>query len=155
IALQAGAIGLLCAALWAPTAHAYPMYDDRSPEHRGCVQCHDGFKGGNGLLHFQHNRTVLGIKSCNACHPDGGGSTPVLTYSSGPGGGSGCAGCHGQDYGETSPNSGLMKATAYGLRQFHVNKAATTDDPIVQAKLSSCGTSGCHRPGNLGHSNPF
>ena len=141
VALQAGAMALLYAALWAPTAHAYPMYDDGAG--RGCVQCHSGFQGGNGALHFQH-RTQLGITTCNLCHPASGGSTPVRTYWSGPGGGFGCAGCHGQDYGETSPNSGQPKATAYGLRQFHVNQGVTT-----------CGTSGCHKPGAQGHSNPF
>src|SRR5262245_43003053 len=142
IALPAGAIALLCAALWAPTAHAYPMYDDGAG--RGCVQCHNGFKGGNGPLHFQH-RTQLGIEDrCNLCHPDGGGTTPVRTYWSGPGGGFGCAGCHGQDYGETSPNSGEPKATAYGLRLFHVNQGIT-----------SCGSSGCHKPGALGHPDPL
>src|SRR4029450_8225065 len=141
IALQAGAIALLYAALSAPTAQAYPMYDDGAG--RGWVRGHSGFQGGNGPLHFQH-RTQLGVTTCNLCHPAEGGSTPVRTYWSGPGGGFGCAGCHGQDYGETSPNSGLMKATAYGLRQFHVNQGIT-----------SCGTSGCHKPGALGHPNPF
>jgi hypothetical protein len=127
-------------ALWAPNAHAYPKYDDGSGI--GCVQCHNGFQGGNGTLHFQH-RTQLG-DDCNLCHPSGGGSGPVLTYSSGSGGGLGCAGCHGQDYGETSPISGQAKATAYGLRQFHVNQG-----------IATCGTSGCHQPGTLGHSDPF
>src|SRR5262245_37440771 len=142
IALQAGAMRLLCAALWAPGAHAYPMYDDGAG--RGCVRCHDGFKGGNGPLHFQH-RTQLGVTTCNLYHPDGGGSTPVRTYWSGPGGGFGCAGCHGQDYGETSPNSGQPKATAYGLRQLHVTQGVTT-----------CGVAGgCHVPGSNGHPNPF
>ena len=84
------------------------------------------------------------MTTCNLCHPSGGGSTPVLTYWSGPGGGFGCAGCHGQNYGETSPNSGQPKATAYGLRQFHVNQGVT-----------ACGTPGCHQPGALGAPNPF
>ena len=137
----AGAAALLCVMLWAPNAHAYQSYDNGSGS--GCVSCHNGFKGGNGPLHFQH-RTRLGVTTCNLCHPNDGGSTPVLTYWSGPGGGLGCAGCHGQDYGETSPNSGQPKATAYGLRQFHVNQGVT-----------SCGTSGCHKPGTLGHPDPF
>jgi hypothetical protein len=142
IALQAGcAVALFCVTLWAPNAYAYPMYDDGSGN--GCVQCHNQFKGGNGVLHLQH-RTLFGITSCNLCHPSGGGSTPVLTYWSGTGGGFGCAGCHGQDYGETSPNSGQPKATAYGLRQVHVNLGFT-----------SCGTTSCHQPGNLGFPNPF
>ena len=132
---------LLCIALWAANAHAYPYYDDGAG--KGCVQCHNGFQGGNGPLHYQH-RTQLGVTTCNLCHPDGGGSTPVRTYTSGPGGGFGCVGCHGQDYGETSPNSGEPKATGYGLRRVHVNNGVT-----------SCGTSGCHKPGSQGHSNPF
>jgi len=142
IALLTGqALSLLCIALWAPNAHAYPMYDDGAG--KGCVQCHNGFQGGNGPLHFQH-RTQLGITTCNVCHSAGGGSTPVRTYWSGEGGGFGCAGCHGQDYGETSPNSGEPKATAYGLRLFHVNQGIT-----------ACGSSGCHRPGALGHPDPL
>jgi hypothetical protein len=142
IALQAGsALALLGVTLWAPTAQAYQWYDNGSGS--GCVECHTSFRGGNGALHLQH-RTQFGVTTCNLCHPSGGGSTPVLTYSSGSGGGFGCAGCHGQDYGETSPNSGQPKATAYGLRRFHVNQGIT-----------SCGTSGCHKPGALGHSNPF
>ena len=120
---------------------AAPSYDDGAGN--GCVQCHNGFVGGNGPLHQRH-RIDFGITSCNACHPSGGGSTPVLTYWSGPGGGLGCAGCHGNSYGEVSPNSGQPKASAYGLRQFHVANGVT-----------SCGTGGCHQPGSLGHSNPF
>lgn len=107
------------------------------------MSCHNGFQGGNGPLHLQH-RNLFAVTTCNLCHPSGGGTTPVLTYWSGPGGGYGCAGCHGQDYGETSPNSGQPKATAYGLRLFHVNQGVT-----------SCGTSVCHQPGSLGHPNPF
>lgn len=134
-------VGLVCVTVWAVDAHGYPAYDDGSGS--GCVQCHDGFQGGTGPLHFQH-RTRLGVATCNLCHPAGGGSTPVLTYSSGPGGGLGCAGCHGQDYGETSPHGGQPKATAYGLRRLHVSRG-----------VASCGTSACHTPGVLGHSDPF
>lgn len=136
------ALALLCVMLWAPNAHAYPSYDDGTGPGQGCVQCHTGFLLGNGPLHLQH-RTLFGVTSCNICHPSGGGSTPVLTYWSGSGG-FGCAGCHGQNYGETSPNSLLPKATAYGLRQLHVNQGVT-----------SCGTGSCHTPGALGHPNPF
>src|SRR5262249_54916991 len=68
----------------------------------------------------------------------------VLTYWSGHGGGFGCAGCHGRDYGETSPNSGQPKATAYGLRELHVSRGIT-----------ACGTAGCHHAGALGHPDPL
>ncbi|MCC6849099.1 MAG: hypothetical protein IT294_11420 [Deltaproteobacteria bacterium] len=136
-----GALVLLALLLWAPDAQAYRWYDNGAGS--GCVQCHTGFLNGNGPLHLQH-RTQFGVTDCNICHPNGGSTKPVLTYWSGPGGGYGCAGCHGQDYGETSPNSGLPKATAYGLRAFHVANGIT-----------SCGTSGCHQPGALGHPNPF
>ena len=139
--LAGAAVTLLSVALWAPSAHAYPSYDNGAGV--GCVQCHNGFQGGNGALHFQH-RTRFAVATCNLCHPNGGGTTPVLTYWSGTGGGFGCAGCHGQNYGETSPNSGQPKATSYGLRQFHVNQGVT-----------QCGTSGCHQPGALGSPNPF
>lgn len=125
----------------APSAHAYPYYDNGAGV--GCVSCHNQFQSGTGVLHTQH-RTRFAVTTCNVCHPSGGGSTPVRTYWSGTGGGFGCAGCHGQDYGETSPNSGQAKATAYGLRQFHVDQG-----------VSSCGPSGCHQPGTLGHPNPF
>jgi hypothetical protein len=138
------ALALFCLTLGAPNVHAYPMYNDGAGV--GCVSCHNGFNGGSGALHTQH-RTGFGISNCNACHPSGGGTTPVRTYWSGPGGGLGCAGCHGQDSGETSPNSGDPKATAYGLRQFHVAAGET-----------SCGAAGgCHIPGSLttGHPNPF
>jgi hypothetical protein len=118
------------------------MYDDGLGG--GCVSCHSGFQGGNGPLHLQH-RVNFDVATCNLCHPGGGGTTPVRTYWSGPGGGYGCAGCHGVNYGETSPISGQAKATAYGLRQLHVNQGETT-----------CGVAGgCHVPGSLGHSNPF
>ena len=137
-----GALVLLCLMLWAPRAHAFPSYDDGLGN--GCVSCHNGFIGGNGPLHLQH-RNNFAVTTCNLCHPNGGGSTPVLTYWSGPGGGFGCAGCHGVDYGETSPNSMQPKATAYGLRQFHVNHG-----------VMACGTAGgCHVPNALGHPNPF
>jgi hypothetical protein len=136
-----GALALLAVMLWAPGAHAYRWYDNGSGS--GCVSCHTGFVGGMGPLHTQH-RDQFGVTTCNLCHPNGGGTTPVLTYTSGPGGGYGCAGCHGQDYGEISPNSGLPKATSYGLRQHHVTNGVT-----------SCGTGGCHALGALGAPNPF
>ena len=135
-----GALVFLAMMLWAPSAHAYKWYDNGSGT--GCVSCHTGFVNA-GALHFQHYNQ-FGITDCNLCHQSGGGTKPVLTYWSGPGGGYGCAGCHGQDYGETSPNSGLPKATSYGLRQVHVANGETT-----------CGTSGCHQPGALGAPNPF
>jgi hypothetical protein len=142
LALPAGCVvALLSVTLWTSSAHAYKWYDNGSGS--GCVQCHIEFQGGSGALHRQH-RDYFGVTSCNLCHPSGAGSSPVLTYWSGPGGGFGCAGCHGQDYGEISPNSGQPKSSAYGLRQFHVNKG-----------VDSCGTSGCHKPGSLGHSDPF
>jgi hypothetical protein len=140
--LSAGAVGLLCATLWAANAQALPWYDDGAGN--GCISCHPGFENGNGPLHNRH-RIDFGISQCNLCHPAGAGTTPVLTYSSGTGGGLGCAGCHGHDYGETSPNSGQPKATAYGLRQLHVSQGVTT-----------CGVAGgCHVPGGNGHPNPF
>jgi hypothetical protein len=94
-------------------------------------------------LHANHTAN-FGITACNLCHPSGPGSKPVRTYTSGTGGGLGCAGCHGQDFGEISPNSLQPKSTAYGLRLFHVAQGIT-----------SCGTGGCHQPGALGHDNPF
>ena len=152
VALVAGAIAALALTMGPSDAHAYPWYDRFGDQTQGCVTCHPDFLGGNGALHAQH-RSRLGtpteqLARCNACHPNGGGSTPVLTYSSGPvgplSGGFGCSGCHGQLYGEISPNSGLEKSTSYGLRQAHVN-----------AGVTECGTGSCHAPGNLGSPDPF
>lgn len=149
-ALAAGAA--LALALGASDAHAYKWYDRYGDQTQGCVTCHPDFLGGNGALHVQH-RSRLGapadqLSRCNDCHPNGGGSTPVLTYTSGPVGsltsGFGCSGCHGQLYGETSPNSGVEKSTSYGLRQVHVD-----------AGITECGTGGCHAPGSLGSPDPF
>lgn len=136
-------LAALFGALWhAPVAEAAPWYDDGGGN--GCISCHTGFENGTGILHFQHLNN-FGPTTCNVCHTSGGGSVPVLTYSSGPGGGLGCAGCHGRDYGETSPNSGNPKSTAYALRDIHVANG-----------VASCGLSGgCHVPGQLGHPATF
>jgi hypothetical protein len=151
LALAAG--GLVALAMGASGARAYAWYDRFGDQTEGCVTCHEGFLGGNGPLHAQH-RSLLGtpteqLARCNACHPNGWGSTPVLTYTSGPVGplasaGFGCSGCHGQLYGETSPGSGLPKSTSYGLRQVHVD-----------AGVAACAASGCHAPGSLGSPDPF
>jgi hypothetical protein len=134
------AVALLCSTFAARNALAYPTYDDGFGV--GCVSCHPGFIGGPGnALHDRH-RIEFGVTTCNLCHPSGGGSTPVQTFRSGAGGGFGCAGCHGQDYGENSVTDGLHKATAYGLRQYHANQA-----------VAVCAT--CHAPGMNGFPNPF
>ncbi|MCW5892031.1 MAG: hypothetical protein KIT14_16020 [bacterium] len=153
IALVGGAVVAIALTIGATDVQAYQWYDRFGDQTQGCVTCHPAFLGGNGALHAQH-RSLLGtpaeqLARCNVCHPNGGGTTPVLTYTSGPigpltSGGFGCSGCHGQLYGETSPNSGLPKATSYGLRQVHVN-----------AGLTQCGTSGCHAQGALGSPDPF
>ena len=142
--LAGGAVALLCITLWTPGAQAYPAYDDDPGPlvGTGCVNCHTGFQGGpSAALHNQHVNG-FGISQCNLCHPSGAGTRPVLTYFSGPGGGLGCAGCHGRDYGETSPNSGQPKASAYGLRQVHADNGVLT-------------CQGCHSAGNQGHPNPL
>jgi len=133
----AGAIAMLVL-LVCTDAQAYPFYDDAQLVPQGCVSCHDQFKGGNtGVLHFTH-LNQLGITQCNFCHPNGGGSTPVRTYISGPGGGFGCAGCHGQDYGEMNGYDMVPapKSSGYGLRLVH-----------AAAGVTEC--AGCHGP------NPF
>ena len=63
-----------------PSAFAYPSYDNGAGV--GCVSRHNGFQGGNGPLRFQH-RTRFGVTTCNLCHPNGSGTTPVNTYWSG------------------------------------------------------------------------
>lgn len=150
--LAAGGALALALALGPSGASAYAWYDRYGDQAQGCVTCHPGFLGGNGALHAQHiarlGTPTQQLARCNACHPNGFGTTPVLTYTSGPIGplasGFGCSGCHGQLYGETSSNSGLPKATSYGLRQVHVD-----------AGVTACSTSACHRPGNLGSPDPF
>ena len=75
-----------------------------------------------------------------------GGDMPVYTYTSAEG--FGCAGCHGQNYGETIPmglglqNEGAPKASAYGLRKALDDLFAVThpSDP------APCGW--CHFPGS-------
>jgi hypothetical protein len=128
ITLRVGyAIVLLCATLWASHAQAYPSYDDDPGPTigTGCVNCHGGFTGGPGnALHNNHVNTLM-ITSCNLCHPAGAGTRPVLTTDSGydsvvTNGGLGCAGCHGNNYGETNLG-GEPKASGYGLRQHHAN----------------------------------
>src|SRR5262245_4555064 len=83
--LQAAcALILAGAVLSPPRAHAFPTYDDGAGN--GCVQCHNGFVSGTGTLHTRH-RVDFAVTTCNLCHPSGGGTTPVRTYWSGPGGG--------------------------------------------------------------------
>jgi hypothetical protein len=114
------AAALLFAMMGAGSALAYERYNSAGTS---CITCHPGFEGGNavGLLHAVH-LSSLGITECNFCHPNGGGSLPVRTVRSGPDGGLGCAGCHGQDYGEVASLDGLPKASGYGLRLFHASK---------------------------------
>lgn len=130
------ALALTAITMWAQQAVAYPSYDDGTGN--GCVQCHPGFSGG-GSLHTRH-LDDFSISSCTLCHQDFGGGKPVLTYFSGDG--YGCAGCHGNDYGETSPNSGQPKATGYGLREHHAGEGVA-------------GCPGCHVAGSLGHADPL
>lgn len=135
---------LLCAAPWAPTAHAFQYYDDGFGVGCGQTGCHTGFEQGpQSGLHVSHTgKFGISFGECNLCHPDGPGSEPVATYTSDNGAGLGCVGCHGRDYGEISPNSGQPKATGYGLRQVHVNAAVP-------------GCPGCHQPGSQGHPDPL
>lgn len=153
---QAARVAMLAAAavaIGAGGAWAYPSYDD--PATPGvddwCSGCHNDFKS-VGSLHQSHllNLQITGSPgvidtNCNVCHSSGGGSTPVMTFGSNlvQGNGLGCAGCHGQDYGETVLSAtapynyqGLPKASGYGLRLVHAS-----------AGVTECAT--CHAP------NPF
>lgn len=139
VAVRACGAALLCLVIGSSDAQAYGRYNNAGT---GCVQCHDGFVGGpQYVLHFAHTNN-FGITECNFCHPAGGGSLPVRTYSSGPGGGYGCTGCHGQDYGELSFYGGLPKSTGYGLREVHAAKGVTV-------------CANCHVPGAYNSPNPF
>ncbi|MFN2427782.1 MAG: hypothetical protein ABR587_15200 [Candidatus Binatia bacterium] len=128
VTLAAAAV-VMGLALGAGDARAYPIYDDIGSA--DCHSCHPDFSS-VGSLHNQH---VLNLDiqlsplapqfttRCNVCHDNGGGDTPVYTFGSNEGnGGFGCAGCHGQDYGETAstaPYNGEPKASGYGLRLVH------------------------------------
>ena len=142
-----GSLRLLLVALalvtWIATrAGAYPMYDDGAGN--GCVSCHSEYKN-EGPLHLDH-LTHFGITSCGLCHQNpAGGDTPVLTYWSADG--YGCAGCHGVDYGESTPasalpHSGQPKSTAYGLRRKHALIYAAMNPPQADPCV------GCHFPGS-------
>ena len=127
---------------------AYPSYDDGNGV--GCVSCHPRYFDDPtsptpfGSLHVAH-LTKFGITRCGLCHMSpSGGDTPVLTYTSAEG--FGCAGCHGQDYGEKIPtglgltNEGAHKASAYGLRKGLNDAFAAMNQPPPCA--------GCHFPGS-------
>lgn len=146
--ILASAAVLFGALAAAPSAQAFPVYDTSPPTGNGCVSCHAGFKTGpNGPLHAAHVFD-FGITECNFCHPNGQGTKPVRTYTSGPigdtsnpnGNGYGCAGCHGNLYGDTITTNdpgapgqqGDQKATGAGLRASHA----------VNYGVMSCG--GCH-----------
>ncbi|HLK11969.1 MAG TPA: right-handed parallel beta-helix repeat-containing protein [Candidatus Binatia bacterium] len=126
---------LTASVIWAPRALAFPSYDDGTAQHNGCVSCHDYFSGSPNL-HSSHltKFNIINTGACTLCHQTAGGDgLPVLTYWSGEG--FGCAGCHGNDYGETSVLSGLPKASGYGLRRKHALLGVTV-----------CAT--CHFPGS-------
>src|SRR5262245_41875109 len=123
---------------------AFPSYDNGSGS--GCVSCHPAYFDDPsnptpfGSLHVGH-LTKFGITSCGLCHQNpAGGDVPVLTYWSADG--FGCAGCHGQDYGDVIPaglvHAGEPKATAYGLRRKH----ALIFEALAQPDV--CST--CHDP---------
>ena len=84
---------------------------------------------------------------CGQCHMNPvGGDMPVYTYTSAEG--FGCAGCHGQNYGETIPtglglpNEGAPKASAYGLRKGLDDLFAA----MIHRRPAPCGA--CHFPGS-------
>lgn len=126
------AAALMILAIGARSAQAYPMYDDVGSSN-DCESCHPDFAS-VGALHNSHLLNfdiqlspILAPQfttRCNVCHGNGGGTTPVYTMGSNTanGGGFGCAGCHGQDYGETAttaPYTGDPKASGWGLRRVH------------------------------------
>jgi hypothetical protein len=133
---------------------AYEVYDDGTGTY-GCVTCHPRFFDDPnsptpfGSLHVAH-LTKFGINStlkCGQCHMNpAGGDTPVYTFTSAEG--FGCAGCHGQNYGETVPtglglpNEGAPKASAYGLRKALDDLFAV----IHPSDPAPCGS--CHFPGS-------
>ena len=133
--------------------HAYPMYDDGAGN--GCVSCHPqyfddpGSPTPFGSLHAAHltKFDIINTLKCGQCHMNpAGGDVPVYTYTSAEG--FGCAGCHGQNYGETIPtgkgfqNEGQPKASAYGLRKALDDLFAV----MYPSDPAPCGT--CHFAGS-------
>jgi hypothetical protein len=122
-------------------ASAYSDYD------QGCKGCHDFFTGQPDLHDLHRNRILQSADAdrCQLCHTQSRGNegAPVLTYRSrgglpAPGPSNfGCAGCHGNDYGDLSTSDGLPKATAKGLRLHH-----------QRAGITVCAT--CHAAGDAG-----
>jgi hypothetical protein len=132
---------------------AYPMYDDGAGN--GCVSCHPAFFDDPnsptplGSLHNAHltKFDIINTLKCGQCHMNpAGGDTPVYTYRSAEG--FGCAGCHGQNYGETVPTGlglpgeGAPKASAYGLRKALDDLFAV----LYPSDPAPCAT--CHFPGS-------
>jgi nitrous oxidase accessory protein NosD len=130
---------------------AYPDYDDHSgpggTSGVGCVTCHPRYYDDPssptpfGPLHTAH-LVKFGISRCGLCHMNpAGGDVPVHTYTSAEG--FGCAGCHGQNYGEHVPtglgltNEGAPKASAYGLRKA-LNDLFAAMDPPQPAPCAGC-----------------
>lgn len=142
--VRVAAIAAMAVGIGAGGAWGYPSAS-------GCVTCHIDFDNSASPLHQSHvlSLEITGSPGvidnlCNVCHSDGGGSTPVRTYGSNltQGNGWGCAGCHGQDYGETVNHNpmtgynyfGQPKASGYGLRLVH----EAAEGP------GTCISMGCH-----------
>ncbi|MCP3902431.1 MAG: hypothetical protein GY715_02250 [Planctomycetes bacterium] len=111
--------GIVAAAVLAATLDrstmAWPRWTD------GCNTCHGDFEDGvspqgslfpGGDKHDMHRNSGAMDTDCDSCHVNIG-DNPLLNESAG--GGPGCVGCHGRDYGGAIGNSGV------GLRLHHVN----------------------------------
>jgi len=146
-------LALLVGVVRVEASPTYASYDSQgNVVGSGCVTCHPRFFDDPnsptpfGSLHVAH-LTKFGITKCGLCHMNPlGGDKPVNTYTSAEG--FGCAGCHGQNYGETVPlglgliNEGAPKASAYGLRKALDDAFAAMTPP----QPAPCG--GCHFPGS-------
>jgi hypothetical protein len=124
----------LALALLAPRAGgAYEAYKMSGSDTTRCgnAACHGNFLDSG--LHDMHQGF---ISACRTCHVSGSRYPEFTMYSGDDGNGGadgyGCAGCHGNDYGETVERDygawllmGKPKMSSYGLRKRHAANGVT------------------------------
>jgi hypothetical protein len=105
-------IVVLFTVLWAPSAYAFPGFDDGGGEGvAACAGCHTELAN-FGPQHGAH--AALSNDDCSSCHGTGSQNNPPL---------SNCVRCHGRD--EDAGGDGEVSAgLGRGLRQHHVTAGA-------------------------------
>ncbi|MDH3673518.1 MAG: Ig-like domain-containing protein, partial [Gammaproteobacteria bacterium] len=127
---------VLLAALWAPTASAFPTYscdgtgedgsqqilcfdgaDGTNPDSGNCANCHGGFREGGYVSNTADDPAAWGIElmnghvnayglACRDCHT-GTGNPRTPTFLDAADGGITCSNCHGRDE-DITPNDGAF-----------------------------------------------